>query len=80
MSRFVSNTQASCIEDFKINQEADYVQFEEQMRAVITQKYNEAREKIKGIVMQKINDYEKHRKDKLLHKEVQTLPMDYSDR
>jgi hypothetical protein len=27
MSRFVSNTQANCIEDFKMSQESDYLQF-----------------------------------------------------
>lgn len=39
IARFVTNTQASCIEDFKINQESDFVQFEDQMRLLIAEKY-----------------------------------------
>lgn len=80
MSRFVSNTQANCIEDFKMNQETDYVQFEEQMRASIAQKYNEAREKLKNLVLQKIADHDKHRKDRLVEREVQTVQTEYSER
>lgn len=80
MSRFVCNTQANFIEDFKMNQQIDYVSFEEQMKASIAQKYNEAREKLKTLVFLKLADHDKHRKDKLVQKEVQTNFQDYSDR
>ena len=50
------------------------------MRATITQKYNEARDKLKALVNQRITDYEKHRREKLIDREVQTLAQDYSEK
>jgi hypothetical protein len=50
------------------------------MRASITQKYNEAREKLKNLVLQKIVDHDKHKRDRLVHREVQTSAQEYSDR
>ncbi len=63
-----------------MNQEVDYVLFEEQMRASIAQKYNQAREKLKTLVFLKLADHDKNKKDKLVQKEVQTTFQDYSDR
>lgn len=50
------------------------------MKASIAQKYNEARDKLKTLVFLKLADHDKHRKDKLVQKEVQTNFQDYSDR
>ena len=77
IARFVTNTQASCIEDFKINQESDFVQFEDQMRLLIAEKYGQAREKMKELVSQKLTDYDRARRERLTDKQVQTVSQDY---
>jgi hypothetical protein len=73
MARFVSNTQASCIEDFRMNHDSDYSHFEEQMKEIIAAKYEEARGKMRELLKGRIAEFEKTKREGMVNREVQTI-------
>ena len=54
IARFVNHSQIMGLEDYKMSGSMNYEVFQEEMKAKITEKYNQAKEKLKQLVANKL--------------------------